>query len=220
MKFQSKHISAFCLTALSVSLFFVLRFVKIFSIVGNCAAFFRCSDMVTPLIGNAGLPSLGIIFALRFALKVLFYGTSLSGLLYQLPGLFASAYWALDNKLLALVVPFVCMVAFLMHPTGFAAAPYMLYWFIPMTLYFVRSKTIFMHSLSSTFIAHAVGSVVWIYLHPMSPAFWLGLIPVVAVERLMFASGMTFVYHVSVFAKKFFLQQQNFKKFSKVIVHD
>jgi hypothetical protein len=220
MKFQSKHFKAFRFTVFFASLFLVLRSVKLFSIVGSCVAFFRCSDMVMPLIGNAGLSCIGTLFAVRFALKVLLYQTPLSFLLYHIPGVVASAYWAFENKMIAFIVPLICMITFLIHPIGFAAAPYALYWFIPITLYFVRSKTIFMHSLSSTFIAHAIGSVIWLYVHPMSPAFWLALIPVVAVERLMFASGMTFVYHVSVFAKKFFLQQVDFKKFSKVIVHD
>jgi len=220
MKFQSKHFTVSCITALSVSLFFVLQYVKVFSILGNCAAFFRCSDMITPLFGNAGLPSFGLLIAVRFGFRMLFYGTPLSALVYHLPGFCASAYWAFDNKIVSLLIPLICMVAFLMHPTGFAAAPYVLYWFIPITLYFVRSKTVFMHSLSSTFIAHAVGSVVWVYLHPMSPKFWLALIPLVAFERLVFASGMAFVYHVTVFVKKNFLQEVYFKRNSKVTLHD
>lgn len=220
MKFQSKHFTVSCMTALSVSLFFVLQYVKVFSIVGNCAAFFRCSDMIMPLFGNAGLPSLGLLIAVRFGLRMLFYGTPLSALVYHLPGFCASAYWAFDNKIISLLIPLTCMVTFLIHPIGFAAAPYVLYWIIPMVLYFIKEKTIFTHSLSSTFIAHAVGSVIWLYLHPISPEFWLALIPLVAFERLVFASGMAFVYHISVYAKKVFLQRMYFKKNSKVTLHD
>jgi len=56
-------------------------------------------------------------------------------------------------------------------------------------------KSIFLHSLTSTLIAHAVGSVIWIYTTPMTPAFWYALIPIVAVERLVMAIGMTTMYH-------------------------
>ena len=56
-------------------------------------------------------------------------------------------------------------------------------------------RRVFLTSLSSTFIAHAVGSVIWIYADPATPEFWYALIPLVAVERLVMASGMTLAYY-------------------------
>jgi hypothetical protein len=49
--------------------------------------------------------------------------------------------------------------------------------------------------LGSTFIAHAVGSTIWIYTVPMTAQMWLGLMPLVAIERLCFATGMVVSYH-------------------------
>lgn len=84
---------------------------------------------------------------------------------------------------------------FIAHPVGFWAAPYACYWLIPITLYFVQNKSVFLQALCSTLIAHAVGSVIWIYSVPMSVFDWYRLIPVVAVERFAFALGMVVVYN-------------------------
>jgi hypothetical protein len=52
----------------------------------------------------------------------------------------------------------------------------------------------FTHALTATFIAHAVGSTIWIYSQPTTPAFWLALIPIVALERLIYAVGITVMH--------------------------
>ena len=44
------------------------------------------------------------------------------------------------------------------------------------------------------FIAHAVGGVFWIFSVNMTTQQWIGLIPVVAIERFSMAVGMSFVY--------------------------
>lgn len=173
---------------------FIFTFFPVNSVVGSHFSFFSVSDVLMPLIGNLGFGFISFVVASRLMLKMFLVGAPLTALVYYIPGAFASAYWATKNKLLGLVVPLACMVAFLAHPVGLAAAPYTFYWFIPMALYFVPRKSIFFHSLTSTFIAHSVGSVVWLYLHPMSPSAWMSLIPVVAAERFLFATSMTAVY--------------------------
>lgn len=87
------------------------------------------------------------------------------------------------------------MGAFIVHPVGGAAWAYSLYWLIPVALYMIRKESLFLTALGSTFTAHAVGSVIWIYANPMTPQTWLALIPVVFIERLVFASGMVVAYH-------------------------
>ena len=192
---------------------------KVSFIFGSCAALFSASSMLQPLSGAFG----GILGSTTFLvigmmIRVL-TGSVLSFkiLAYHIPGFFASAYWAGQSKWLSIAVPVVCMALFLAHPVGLAAAPYALYWLIPVVIAllpmlekynipfinpFVLSlrrispnKSIFLTSLSSTFIAHAVGSVIWIYAAPATPAFWYALIPMVAVERFVMACGMTLAYH-------------------------
>jgi hypothetical protein len=73
-----------------------------------------------------------------------------------------------------------------------------------MILYFVPQKNIFFTSLGSTFTAHAVGSVIWLYTIPMTAGMWLALIPIVALERLCFATGMVTVVGVVTAAQRAF----------------
>ena len=73
---------------------------------------------------------------------------------------------------------------------------YTLYWFIPIAISLMASKHPFLRALRGTFIAHAVGSVIWIYTVPMAAEQWLALIPVVALERSTFALGATLLYYL------------------------
>ncbi|MFT6765329.1 MAG: hypothetical protein ACJAZS_000204 [Alteromonas naphthalenivorans] len=189
-----KGLIALVAPSAAVVTFFVLRFAKLSPIIGSSWGFFSLSDVVMPLTGTLGL-GFGVCAVLaRLSYKVLFLRASLTTILYYLPGFCAAGSWAKKGPLFRLLLPIVCMILFVVHPVGFMAAPYCLYWLIPIALYFLNNKSIFLQSLSSTFVAHAVGSVIWLYSFDMSSQMWLGLIPVVAVERLFFASAMTLVY--------------------------
>jgi len=83
------------------------------------------------------------------------------------------------------------MGLFLIHPIGAAASAYTLFWLIPIAFYYISHKNIFFESLGSTYTAHAVGSVIWLYTVDMTPTAWLALIPLVFIERTLFAIGMT-----------------------------
>jgi hypothetical protein len=93
-------------------------------------------------------------------------------------------YWAWNNKI-PIFVP---------GPTDGAVGSqvwyYSLYWLIPMVLYFAP-KNLFLRSLGSTFTAHAIGSVLFLYSIPTAPALWIMLLPIVAIERLVFAAGIS-----------------------------
>jgi hypothetical protein len=49
-------------------------------------------------------------------------------------------------------------------------------------------------TLGATFTAHAVGGALWITFMHLPKAAWIGLIPVVAIERISFALGMALFY--------------------------
>ena len=183
------------LIILSLLGFLALSIFKISWIVGSNFSFFSIGNAVSPLVGIIGMPYVLIVFAIRFFARVMLYKTSYYVALYHLPTLCASYYWASKSRLLAIVVPLVCMMLFMLNPIGIQAAPYVLYWLIPIILGYMNSKSPIASAFISTFIAHAVGSVVWLYMVPMSADAWLALIPVVAVERFCFASLMIFVYY-------------------------
>ena len=149
------------------------------------------------------LPLVGVLFKTKrsvglvgfyFGIKALF---GLFPFTLGLPSLCAAANWSahtsqskfagLKKFLLGVVLPLICMAIFIAHPVGRQAWAYSFYWLIPVSLYFFPNKSVFTISLSSSFIAHAVGSIFWLFLMPISSERWLALIPIVAVERLLFA---------------------------------
>ncbi|MCK4517690.1 hypothetical protein KAT92_02870 [Candidatus Babeliales bacterium] len=110
---------------------------------------------------------------------------------------------------LSVLVPITCVLLFVFHPSVGYGWWYSLYWLIPVGLYGIQAfgllkKSVLAIAISSTFVAHAVGSVIWCCLVPMSPEQWLALIPLVAVERFVFAAGMTVLYHAGVLASSLF----------------
>jgi len=157
-------------------------------IIGSKAALFSYSSMV--------IPALGYQYSLLYVIFYIFTKGLFSSLslifffLHRLPLVFATL--ALKNKdiKIAVIVPIVAMIAFCLHPVGGQAFYYSWYWFIPMGLYFYGKDTIYTRALIASFIAHAVGSVVWLYTGTIAVDVWMALIPLVIVERLIIAGGI------------------------------
>ena len=97
---------------------------------------------------------------------------------------------------------------FITHPQGSQAVVYAFYWLIPPAAWALRligKNNVFLISIQSTFVAHAAGSIIWLYTIPMSAAQWTLLIPLVAIERLTIAGcstlvayGLGYVKHISI----------------------
>ncbi len=184
----------------------LVSLVKVNFIWSSLHTFFSASQIVGPLVGfYGGLSCIAVLYIAKDLLKGIFLGTGFfSPLTLHIPTFFSAAYWASSSVIFRLVVPLICIVLFLIHPVGNQAAFYTLYWLIPLIVYFVPHRSIFLHALASTFIAHAVGSVIWLYWLPLKPELFWTLMPIVLVERLLFASGMTLTYYVIEYAKQFF----------------
>lgn len=180
-------------------LFFELaQFVKLSHIIGSWASFFSVNSIGVPMIGVCAGLSTGLLSTVvRAGVRLMLYGTSpLRFLVYHIPGVCASGYWFVDSKLVRIVLPLICMGLFVLHPVGQHAPEYALYWLIPVIIGFFSNRSVFMRALAATFMAHAIGSVIWLYTISSTPIMWHALIPIVAVERLVFASGMSVVYYV------------------------
>lgn len=183
----------FCTSVLKLSSIFKASF-----ILGSQCVYFGASSFLHPVIGAyAGISATCATFGLIFLVKMVWWHSfSWHLLAYHIPGLLAALAWARPHWILHIVLPIICMGLFIAHPVGFQAALYSSYWLIPMALYIAGRKHVLAQAFSSTFIAHAVGSVIWIYSIEMTSAQWLGLIPVVAVERCAFALGAAGVCYV------------------------
>lgn len=171
-------------------------------IFGSSAAFFSAANIIVPLSGAfGGVIGCSRVFGISLVLRILTTGfIGFHALAYHIPGFFASLAWTTRSKWLHVGVPAVCMILFNLHPIGLSSMPYSFYWIIPILCSLVR-PSLFTTALSSTFIAHAVGSVIWIYTVPMTVLQWYSLLPIVAAERLAFALGMVAVYQLVMFVR-------------------
>lgn len=111
-----------------------------------------------------------------------------------LPMMLAAVYFGMKGRKMAMIFP-ICIVLFLIHPIGQKAWLYPLIWLIPFIATFGKRRLI-LNSLGTTFIAHAVGSTIFLYAFGLTPQIWLALIPVVFIERGFFTIGIWASYLV------------------------
>jgi len=173
-------------------------FTKFSFVVGSWHMFFSALNCVGPLAGSfLGVAGSLMVYGLRTIMRLATVGLTGAQLFNGVPTLCASLYLGSSHWGVRCALPLVCMALFWLHPMGLAAGVYALYWLIPVIVFYSKSNNFFFNALGSTFVAHAVGSVIWLYTVPMAPAAWLALMPVVAVERLLFATGMVVVRTVA-----------------------
>jgi hypothetical protein len=173
------------------------KFIKISMVIGSYTAFFSLNNCLLPLAGTfLGMGGAAFITCGKMFLGMAFFGGvfPLSYLAFYIPGFFAAAYWASDSIFIRVIVPLSCMLLFIAHPVGGSVWVYAMYWWIPVILYFMKKNNLLSTALGSTFIAHAVGSVIWLYTVPMAASAWLALLPMVIIERLLFAVGAVGLY--------------------------
>ena len=145
--------------------------------------------------------SLAAAAALRIGLFLTGKSIHLIPTTFYVPTLVYAFCWNLERKrstqtsilkgLISVVLPIFCIILFFSFPGVELGALYSLYWLIPPTIF--TFQTLYEHShrynflLTVTriaFIQHAVGSIFWLYLFPITPEKWLALIPVVATEKV------------------------------------
>lgn len=169
--------------------------------------------IVTPLLGSfLSASSVCGTFAVLTVFNLFFHKL---GITFGIPTLLATLSWSVSSNkksslsnaildaTLNVLLPLACIALFISHPVGNGAASYALYWFIPMVAWALRltkmTSTSFIIALQSTFVAHAVGSVIWLFTVPMTAEQWLVLIPIVAIERITIAGTSTLLYEVGRF---------------------
>jgi len=186
---------------------FVIRCASLFKmsfIFGSYRASFAATTIAKPLIGlfSGGFISI-VIFSLCLLFRYLLFGVaSLHILAFYIPGLCSALYLAYDTIFVRFFLPLLCIILFVTHAIGAQAFAYSLYWLIPIVIYCVKQKNMFLNVLGSTFVAHAVGSTIWLYTIGMNASVWNALIPIVALERLSMALAIWLGYKIIVHLKK------------------
>lgn len=197
---NKSYVRGIVFLVLFLALAYVALQINVFALKGVTGKSFTLFEFFGPtagaFIGVAGLVAVGAAKLLNAILS----GSPLSliDLAKLTPMVFAAYYfWRNDARgaqdRLGLLVPAAAMLAFWLHPVGQQAWLYALYWLIPIIAKFLPDR-LFFRSLGSTFTAHAVGSVLFLYTIPSEPGLWLMLIPIVAMERLSFALGISASY--------------------------
>ncbi len=185
-------------TIIFITLGLVALQVPLTHLVGSKAQF-TVFDSFAPIAGGFFGSSFGAVAVLLMQLiNFLIHGFKIldSGTIVRLfPTMFAVVYFAKKRKF-NLIVPLLAIVAFNLHPIGRSVWYYSLYWLIPVICYFFQERFLLARSLGATFTAHAVGGALWIYTFGLPKAVWISLIPIVAIERLVFAFGIAGMYVV------------------------
>jgi len=190
LKFEwSRRKAAFLVIFVALSL--VAMKVNFSQVLGTNNQSFTLFQLLAPIGGGLFDPFFGAFSALlaqgvNFA--VFGGSTDLFSLLRFLTPVAAAWYFGSKGKW-PVAVSLACMALFWMHPVGMMAPVYALFWVIPVAAKFAGDNLL-VRSLGTTFTAHAVGSVAFLYALPSQPALWIGLIPVVMYERLVFTLGI------------------------------
>ena len=195
-------------------LLFLLIFVAIgfialqipINILAGAKVKFTLFDLFAPISGaflGSGLGVVGVVVMQAFNLAMHgFAGVQTDSFvkflatLRFLPLIFGALYFSLKqkNNRLILIVPLLSIIAFNLHPIGKTVWFYSLFWLIPLIVWPIRDRFLIAKSLGSTFCAHAVGGAVWIWAFNLPATVWISLIPVVVLERAIFAFGIAASY--------------------------
>jgi len=183
-----------------------LLFIVAFTIVGFIAlqipvahlagskAQFTVFDAFAPVAGAfiGSVPGVIAVFLMQF-FNFLSHGAHIQDtgtIIRFFPMLFAVLAFAKKGKL-NLIIPAVAIAAFLAHPIGRTVWYFSLFWLIPIAAHVFRDRSLLARALGATFTAHAVGGALWIWLFALPAPVWNSLIPVVIVERTVFALGIS-----------------------------
>ncbi|MEK7089127.1 MAG: hypothetical protein AAB913_03290 [Patescibacteria group bacterium] len=155
---------------------------------------FMVYDAFAPVAGTfiGSLPGVMAVFLMQFV-NFLAHGAVIEDagtIIRFLPMLFAVLYFAQKGKF-NLIIPVLAIIAFIIHPIGQTVWYFALFWTIPIIAYFFRDRFLLARALGATFTAHAVGGALWIWFFALPAPIWISLIPVVALERIFFALGIT-----------------------------
>lgn len=159
-----------------------------------------------PTVGARFVPTFSFSSTLFFATLLLFTGFAgyLPPVNTGLPTIAASLAWAAlthgrrwQQVIVTVVCPLVATLLFIAHPSTTGAAAYTFYWLLVPASFALLPRRLHAHpltcALTASLTAHSVGTLIYLFCMPSSPALWLRLIPVVASERLRVAGMMLLI---------------------------
>ncbi len=168
----------------------IARKVTVGGVYGSLNGYFSLAPCIAPLFGFFCTSST-VLYS--FILRAIVHYVIHSNYSFYLPTLCGTLWLSTESRALKLVIPALCIALFAIHPQ--ASVLFSCYWITPLILSFAPKRFIFLQAVGSTFTAHAVGSVFWIYAHQTDPLFWNALLGRVLFERLSYALIVTTSYY-------------------------
>lgn len=172
-------------------------------------AAFTLFDLFAPVAGGFLGSIFGAIsvFAMQLGNAIIHGSYDTASLIRLFPMVAATLYFG-NKGSLNWIVPLCAIIVFNLHPIGRTVWFFSLFWTIPIVCFFLRERFIFARALGATFSAHAVGGALWIHAFGLPASVWISLIPVVMMERFVFAAGIVASYY-AVNHLMFFLKSRN-----------
>lgn len=156
---------------------------------------FTFFDLYAPIAGGLFGPVAGVLAVLitQISNLLLRQTFTLAGILHLFPVMFGVWYFG-SNKRLINLIPLIAIAYFVINPTSREVWYYSLFWLIPMLCHPFKEKSLLARALGATFTTHAVGGLLWVYFFNPPAVVWAGLIPIVIMERLVFALTSAIMY--------------------------
>lgn len=156
---------------------------------------FTLFDLYAPVAGGWFGAILGpvLVFTVALVNLTVQHSYNLASILHLFPAIFGAWYFASHKRAVALI-PLLAIFGFWMTSISRTVWYYPLFWLIPIVVVFFKDRFLVLNALGATFTAHAVGGVLWLYFFAPPAPVWINLIPIVIVERLIFASASVIAY--------------------------
>lgn len=167
-------------------------------------------------------PTLAKIFGINYGTGIIIL-THLIGLIFGIykiktskdffvffPIISSGIYFAkiFKNEKKLIFIPLIFILLFILNPIGKTVWFYSGFWLIPILIAVFKERLdkilklpvfrIFGYSLGTTFVDHAVGSVIYLYFLKIPANFWIEAIPHTILERLLMAGGITLFYFLEI----------------------
>lgn len=164
-------------------------------------SFFATALCLVPFFSALNIEAFSSIWSTVIILRLVAFllKKNLGVKVFGFPTFAARLAW--DNVSFAYVsfVSLLSLVLFCMHPTGSQAFIYSFYWLIPLVSVRFAHTSLYARALTASFVAHAVGSVLFLTFVPTTPEYWIALMPRVLIERCVSAALMVCMHYVGVF---------------------
>lgn len=179
-----------------VALGLAISQIPISPIVGSKQSFtpFEFLGPTSGMFLGAWPAAISVFFVKLFNVLIKHQAFDITTLIRFFPMMLAAIYFGIaKSKKIILAIPLLCIILFVLHPEGRQAWYFSLYWLIPVVCFFKKDRLV-LNALGSTFTAHAIGSTAFLYAFNLPAPIWIGLIPVVLMERALFCAGIWVFY--------------------------